>query len=68
MTAHTRKLIASLFLLAFSAFFFTLVIAVAAGILPGAPVYAQLFYYFVVCVIWMFPSGWIIRWGATGRR
>jgi hypothetical protein len=62
MSARTRKLIASLFLLIFSACFFTFVIAVAAGILPGRPLYAHLLYYFLVSVIWMLPVGWMIRW------
>ena len=68
MSAHTRKLIATVLLLGYSAFFFTFVIAIAAGILPGTPVYAQLLYYFVVCLIWMLPAGLLIRWAQRQRQ
>lgn len=64
MSTHTRKLVAALLLLVYSACYFLFVIAIAAGILPGSPVYAQLFYYFVVCLIWMLPAAQLIRWGA----
>jgi hypothetical protein len=62
MSSHTRKLVAALILLIYSVCFFIFAIAIAVGILPGKPVYAELLYDFVVCVIWMLPAGWLIRW------
>lgn len=68
MTAHTRKLIAAVLLLIFSVCYFTFVVAIAAGVLPGTPVYAQLAYYFAVSLLWVAPSGLLIRWAQRPRR
>lgn len=69
MSAHMRKLAASVLLLIFSVCYFTLVIALAAGLLPGTPVSVQLAYYFAASLLWLAPGGLLIRWAQQpGRR
>lgn len=64
MRQRTRKLLGTLVLVGFVAFYALAAMTVAAAKLPGTSGWVQLLYYLVAGLIWVLPAGALIAWMA----
>ena len=62
MTVRTRKLIGTMIFVLGSASYFFFIITVAVARLPGTTMGAQLLFYLVTTLIWLFFAGILVRW------
>ena len=62
MTIRTRKLIGTMIFVLGSASYFFFIITVAVARLPGTTMGAQLLFYLVTTLIWLFFAGILVRW------
>ncbi len=62
MTIRTRKLIGTMIFVLGSASYFFFIVTVAIARLPGTTMGAQLLFYLVITLIWLFFAGILVRW------
>ena len=62
MTVRTRKLIGTMIFVLGSASYFFFIITVAVARLPGTTMGAQLLFYLVTSLIWLFFACILVRW------
>jgi hypothetical protein len=62
MTVRTRKLIGTVVLVLFLAFYALVVASLSAGRITTAPALAQFAFFLVAGLAWVVPAGLLIRW------
>jgi hypothetical protein len=62
MTVRTRKLIGTVVLVLFLAFYALVVANLSAGRITTAPALAQFAFFLVAGLAWVVPAGLLIRW------
>ena len=62
MTIRTRKLIGTMIFVLGSVSYFFFMITVAVARLPGTTMGAQLLFYLVITLVWLFFAGILVRW------
>jgi len=62
MTPHTKKLIALFCILIWLVIYAIFIVGLQWRILPGAPWYLELLFYFLAGTLWIVPIGLALPW------
>ena len=68
MPIRLRKLIGTILLVAFVAFYAMVAMTVAAAKLPGTSSVVQLAYFLIAGLVWVIPAGAIVAWMGKPQR
>ncbi len=68
MPQRTRKLIGTVALVAFVAFYSLVAMTVAAAKLPGTSGWTQLVFFLIAGLLWVIPAAGIVGWMARPDR
>jgi Na+/phosphate symporter len=62
MNSRLKKLVGTMLFVAGTSSYFLFVMTVAIARLPGTTMGAQLLFYLIVTLIWLFFAGILVRW------